>query len=78
MSRPMLVVRDGHGYVHEMASPQGEATVVLHDVLHQQKRQTENWVGDGNTTSGMTVFGCVMTAADWESRAVVSRRISMG
>lgn len=42
MPPPMLVVRDGHGYVHEMASPQEEATVVLHDVLHQQKRQMEN------------------------------------
>lgn len=42
MSRLRLVVHDGHGYVHEMASTQEEATVVLHDVLHQRKRQTEN------------------------------------
>lgn len=36
------MVRGGHGYIHEMTSPQEEATVVLHDVWYPQKQQAEN------------------------------------
>lgn len=78
MARPRSVVHGGgHGYVHEMASPPEEATVVLHDVLHPQKQQAEGG-GAGGTSSGATVFGCAMTATGWESRAAISRRISHG
>lgn len=42
MDRPRPVTCGDRGYVHEMASPPEKAMVVLHDVLHPQKQQTEN------------------------------------